>query len=281
MHAHFVLAHPEPQSFNEHMVRAGSAALGACGWTSSVSDLYAKGFDPCERPAHYAREDEAARFDVQAEQRLASDAGTLPPAVMEELALLDRADLLVLQYPMWWHLPPAMLKGWFDRVLAFGEVYASRRRFEHGRFAGKRAMVSVTVGTSAETYAHDGRSGDIDLLLWPVHFTLAYVGYEVLRPFVAYGVEAGLRYSDPSAVEARLRAVVDDFRTALLGPTSARPSPSTAWRSGGRTGASCRVPRFTRRSSGAGATSSWTRRAGPPRRRRQGTRPSMTLSPAS
>jgi NAD(P)H dehydrogenase (quinone) len=32
-----------------------------------------------------------------------------------------------------------MLKGWFDRVLVYGEVYTSRKRFEHGRFAGKRA----------------------------------------------------------------------------------------------------------------------------------------------
>ena len=53
MHAHFVLAHPEPQSFNAHLVRSGSAALEAEGWTVSVSDLYAMGFDPCERPEHY------------------------------------------------------------------------------------------------------------------------------------------------------------------------------------------------------------------------------------
>jgi NAD(P)H dehydrogenase (quinone) len=135
--------------------------------------------------------------------------------VADELALMDRADLLVLQYPMWWHLPPAMLKGWFDRVLAHGEVYTSSRRFEQGRFVGRRAMLSVTVGTSRDTYAHDGRSGDIDLLLWPVNFSLAYVGYTVLEPFVAYGVEAGLRYSDPAAVEARLRGIVEEFRAAL------------------------------------------------------------------
>jgi NAD(P)H dehydrogenase (quinone) len=83
---------------------------------------------------------------------------------------------------MWWHLPPAMLKGWFDRVLAYGEAYTSSKRFENGRFVGKRAMLSVTVGTSRETYAHDGRSGDIDLMLWPVNFSLAYLGCTVLAP---------------------------------------------------------------------------------------------------
>ena len=94
--------------------------------------------------------------------------GALPAFVAEELGRLDAADLLILQYPMWWHMPPAMLKGWFDRVFAYGPAYTARRRFESGRFAGKRALLSVTVGTSRATYEHDGRSGDINLMLWPV-----------------------------------------------------------------------------------------------------------------
>ena len=215
MHAHFVLAHPEPRSFNAHLVRSGSDALTAEGWTVSVSDLYAQGFDPCERPGHFTDRAAPARFDAQAEQRHASETGTLPKAVTDELALMDRADLLILQYPMWWHLPPAMMKGWFDRVLAYGEAYASQRRFEKGRFVGKHAMLSVTVGTSRGTYQYDGRSGDIDLMLWPVNFSLAYVGYDVLAPFVAYGVEAGLRYSEPAVIEERLKAVVADFCATL------------------------------------------------------------------
>ena len=185
MQAHFLLAHPEPLSFNAHLVRSGAAALEAAGWSVSVSDLYAIGFDPCEGPGHFGDRANAARFDAQVEQRHASETGGLPKVVAHELDCLDRADLLVLQYPMWWHLPPAMLKGWFDRVLAYGAAYTSKMRFEKGRFAGKRAMLSVTVGTAQATYEHNGRSGDIDLLLWPVNFTLAYVGYEILAPYVS------------------------------------------------------------------------------------------------
>jgi NAD(P)H dehydrogenase (quinone) len=217
MQAHIVLAHPEPRSFNAHLTQLARRSLEAQGWSASVSDLYAMGFDPCERGEHYVARQQPERFDVQAEQRHASERGTIPPAVTGEIERLDRADLLILQYPMWWHLPPAMLKGWLDRVLIFGEVYASQKRFEKGRFLGKRAMLSLTVGTSPETYGFDGRSGDIDLLLWPVNFSLAYVGYSVLAPFVAYGVEAGLRYSDASVVEARLRGVEEDLDRALRG----------------------------------------------------------------
>jgi NAD(P)H dehydrogenase (quinone) len=151
------------------------------------------------------------RFDVQAEQRRVSETGTLAGHVVEELEHMDRADLLILQYPMWWHMPPAILKGWFDRVLAYGAAYTSSKRFENGRFVGKRAMLSVTVGTSRATYMHDGCSGDIDLMLWPVNFSLAYVGYTLAQHFVAYGVEAGLRYSDPAVIEARLKGIVEDF----------------------------------------------------------------------
>jgi NAD(P)H dehydrogenase (quinone) len=215
MHAHIVLAHPEPQSFNAHLADVTRRSLEGQGWSVSIADLYAMGFDPCEKAEHYRDRQDSRRFDAQAEQRNASARGTIPPFIGEEIGRLDRADLLILQYPLWWHLPPAIMKGWFDRVLIYGEVYDSKKRFENGRFAGKRAMISVTVGTSEDSYAFDGRSGDIDLLLWPVNFTLAYVGYAIVSPLVAYGVEAGLRYSDERVVKLRLKKVEEDFRHAL------------------------------------------------------------------
>ena len=101
--------------------------------------------------------------------------------------------------------PGARLRGGLYEQEAFRDR-PFRRQARHALGDG---------GTSRATYEHDGRSGDIDLLLWPVNFTLAYVGYAVLAPFVAYGVEAGLRYSDTAAVEDRLRAIVADFRAAV------------------------------------------------------------------
>src|SRR3546814_8222891 len=148
MHAHFVLAHPVPRSFNAAMVRAGAAALEAAGWSVSVSDLYALDFDPREAPQFFEERADPERFDVQAEQRHASGSGSLPKAETDELALMDRADPLVLQYPMWWHLPPAILKGWFDRVLAYGQAYTRAQGFEAGRCVGKRGTISVQDGTS-------------------------------------------------------------------------------------------------------------------------------------
>jgi NAD(P)H dehydrogenase (quinone) len=205
--AHIVVAHPEPKSYNAHLGNLAKQTLEGRGWSVSVSDLYAMNFDPCEKAEHYTDQTDPSRFDVQTEQRHASANGTIPADVCAEIDRLAAADLVILQYPMWWHLPPAILKGWMDRVFIYGDVYKSDFRFENGRFVGKKAMISTTVGTSAETYAHDGRSGDIDLMLWPINFSIAYVGFDVLKPHVAYGVEAGLRYSDPEEIKERLQQI--------------------------------------------------------------------------
>lgn len=237
MQAHIVLAHPEPQSFNGHLARTACRVLAAEGYDVTLSDLYAMGFDPCERPEHYGERLTPQRFDAQSEQRHASERDAIPEIVAAEIERLAKADMLILQYPMWWHLPPAILKGWIDRVFIYGAVYASARRFEKGRFVGKRAMLSVTVGTSEATYAHDGRSGEIDLLLWPVNFSLAYVGFAVLQPFIAYGVEAGLRYSDASVIETRLKDIEAHWRLALtaIGKRPAIPFNRMAdWGADGR-----------------------------------------------
>ncbi len=55
----------------------------------------------------------------------------------------------------------------------------------------------------------------IDLLLWPINFTLHYVGYEVLDPFDAFGVEGGLEYSSQEEAMRRLDRHRTAFREAL------------------------------------------------------------------
>ena len=50
--AHIVLAHPEPRSYNAHLAGLAFETLAAQGWSVTVSDLYAMGFDPCERAEH-------------------------------------------------------------------------------------------------------------------------------------------------------------------------------------------------------------------------------------
>jgi NAD(P)H dehydrogenase (quinone) len=188
--AHIVLAHPEPRSYSAHLARTAEGALKAAGWQVTMTDLYTIGFDPVEGPLHFADRRHRQRFDPSTEQRHAFDHGQLPAVVGDELARLEAADLLVLQFPLWWYGPPAILKGWLDRVLAYGAAYTSKMRFESGKFRGKRAIVSVAGGGEAESFVLGGRNGDIRQSLWPVHFSLHYVGFTVVEPLVAMGVGA-------------------------------------------------------------------------------------------
>jgi NAD(P)H dehydrogenase (quinone) len=122
--------------------------------------------------------------------------------VREELAKVKRADVIIFQFPIWWWAPPAILKGWFDRVWIYGGMYSSSRKFEAGPLQGKRAMLSVTLGASADAGSYNGNEGDTMLALWPLLISLRYVGLSVLPPLRFYGVHGGLNYAQSETLVA-------------------------------------------------------------------------------
>jgi NAD(P)H dehydrogenase (quinone) len=226
MHVLIVLAHPEPRSFNGQLARHAADVLRSQGHTVELSDLYGQDFDAREGAWHYGVRHQPEVFDVQSEQRHASDKGTLPPDVMRELERIERADLIILQFPMWWFSSPAMLKGWIDRVLVYGRTYTSRMRYDRGHLKGKRAMLSLTLGGPEATFAHNGRNGDIELLLWPLQMSLHYVGLTVLPPFTAFDVW-GDRADD--AFQAKLRGYFENYTAHLKTIESAQPIGFNVW----------------------------------------------------
>lgn len=226
MHVLIVLAHPDRRSFNGQMADAAMAVLRAQGHTVELSDLYGQDFDAREGAWHYDCRCGEEAFDVQAAQRSASEAGRLPADVKRELERVERADLIILQYPMWWFAAPAMLKGWIDRVLVYGRTYTSRMRYDRGHLKGKRAMVSVTLGGAESTFAHNGRNGDIELLLWPVQMSLHYVGFTVLPPFTAFDV-FGDR-NDPQ-VQVRLQSHLWRYQERLGAIATVQPLCFNVW----------------------------------------------------
>lgn len=187
MHALIVFAHPEPASLNGYFKDAAAEELCALGYEVEISDLHVMGFNPVEEASHFTNRHASDRFDVQAEQRHAYQTDTTSADVQAEIEKLARADLLILQFPIWWFGAPAIMKGWLDRVFVYG-LYSSRKRYDAGIFRGKKAFVSVTAGGPEATFQHDGRNGDVDLILWPIHFTLYYMGYTVLPQFSVFGV---------------------------------------------------------------------------------------------
>jgi len=188
VNALIVYAHPEPKSFNSAMTDLAVEALSAAGHEVVVSDLYAMGFNPVAGPADMTGERaDSGFFSLQKQQTAAYESGTLMPDIAAEIEKLRRADIVILQFPVWWFGMPAILKGWADRVFARGFAYLPGRKYDTGMFKGKLAIVAATTGTSADTYAPDGIDGDILTVLWPVHNgLLRYSGFDVLPPFIAY-----------------------------------------------------------------------------------------------
>lgn len=215
MRALILLAHPEPRSFNAHLAAQAAGQLRHENLQVDVVDLYAEGFDPLEAADHHPHRLHPDHFDAQREQRHSAEQDQLPAEVQRHLQLLRAADLLILQFPLWWFAAPAMLKGWLDRVLVYGPMYNSRQRHERGVMQGKRALLSVTTGSSARACAEDGREGDTRLLLWPLMYSLRYVGFEVMEPFVVHGVRSGLPADRVQAHDAALAAATSDYRERL------------------------------------------------------------------
>lgn len=188
MNVLIVYAHPEPRSFNGAMKDLAVETLTAARHEVVVSDLYAMGFDPVAgRDDMTGERANPEFFNLATEQTAAYEAGKTAPDIAAEMAKLERADLVIFQFPVWWFGMPAILKGWTDRVFARGFAYLPGRKYDSGMFKGKLAMIAATTGTSADTYAPDGIDGDILTVLWPVHNGLfRYSGFDVLPPFVAY-----------------------------------------------------------------------------------------------
>ncbi len=127
-----ILGHPDPGSFNHAIAGAVRDDLQQAGHEVVFHDLYAEQFDPI-LPAGEIPEQ-----------------GEIEPLIRAHCDELCAADGVVIVHPNWWGQPPAVLKGWIDRVLRPGRAY----RFEEGD-SGEgvpvgllRARAAVVLNTS-------------------------------------------------------------------------------------------------------------------------------------
>ena len=189
MQALLVYAHPEPQAFNAALRDVAIEALQEQGYVVEVSALYAMNFNPVAGRGDFTGCQNSEIFNLSLEQRHAAKNGTLIPLIAQQLEALQKADLLILQFPLWWFGMPAILKGWIDRVFISGVVYGRSAQFELGKFRGKRALVCTTTGAPELAYGPEGINGEMNNLLMPLlRGVLGFTGMTVLPPFVGYAV---------------------------------------------------------------------------------------------
>ena len=104
----YVYCHPLPESFHAAIRAEALAGLAEAGHAVDLLDLYAEGFDPVlsqDGRRHY--------------HEVGRNRAGLEPIV----ARLQAAEALVIQFPTWCFGPPAMLKGFFDRLFMPGVAF--------------------------------------------------------------------------------------------------------------------------------------------------------------
>jgi putative NADPH-quinone reductase len=100
-----LLAHPDPASFNHAIADTVCARIKENSHRLIFHDLYQERFDPVLP---------AAEIPAEAE---------LPSGIDAHCRELADADGIVIIHPNWWGQPPAVLKGWVDRVIRPGVAY--------------------------------------------------------------------------------------------------------------------------------------------------------------
>ena len=144
-------AHPSPESFVSHLRDVVLGELAAHGHDVRHHDLVAEGFDPVFTA------DERLTHTGNPEEKLHRH-----PALRTHVDDLRWCDALVLVYPTWWSGQPAVLKGWFDRVLMCGVAWRlpeGASRIEPMLTNVRRLTVVTTHGSPKRVNALQGEPG--------------------------------------------------------------------------------------------------------------------------
>ena len=153
-----LLAHPDPTSFNHALARSVHEALEEAGHVVRLHDLYAERFDPLltteEIRTHRSTD---ALVELHARE-------------------LTEADGLIVVHPVWFDAPPAVMKGWIERVVREGTAFD---RPAGGGFRGRLIARAALLITTANA-PYDPKRGDALDHLWR-DFVLANCGITTVR----------------------------------------------------------------------------------------------------
>jgi putative NADPH-quinone reductase len=159
-----VLGHPNKASFNHAIAETAVKALQSNKHEVVFHDLYAEGFDPILTQEEFSAEE------------------VDDPVIKSHCEQVTAADALVIVHPNWWGQPPAIVKGWVDRVLRYGVAYTFREQDGEevviGLLKGRTALVVNTCMTTEamdSTHYHDPLDG-----LWR-NSVLGFCGVEDIR----------------------------------------------------------------------------------------------------
>jgi NAD(P)H dehydrogenase (quinone) len=151
MRVSVILAHPNSQSFNHAIAQVACAELKQNGHEVFFHDLYAEKFDPILPMDEILQE------------------ASVPKEVEAHCQEIFRADGIIIIHPNWWGQPPAILKGWMDRVIRPGIAYQFMEgdKGEGVPIGLLKAKIACVFNTSNTTMEREARVfGDPLETLW-------------------------------------------------------------------------------------------------------------------
>ncbi len=188
-----IVAHPRVDSFTMTTARTWQSTAEAAGHTVEMRDLYRLNFDPrlrdgeIPRPSGFAPAD-----DVKRERHAIGD-----------------ADVFVFVYPLWFYAPPAMLKGYVDRVFGMGFGYGPQQHGGNSTLLDGKKLLSFTSSGAPTSWVED--QGDLAAIRRLFDSHMAKVcGLEVLDHINFGGIVPNMR---PDAIERYQQSVRATFAT--------------------------------------------------------------------
>lgn len=197
-----IFAHPNQESFTGSVAAAYKKAADALGHSVVTRDLYRMGFQPCLQSTELPF---APHFQPG-------------PDVVEERRLLRDAEVFALCYPFWLNTPPAMLKGYLERVFGFGFAYGKNGRSEP-LLDGRKLIVLTSSGAPLHWVQETGVF-DAETALFDRHFA-EQCGMTFVEHVHFGGITPG---ATSYYIEARLSEVESTVKRHF-GPTATLPQP--------------------------------------------------------
>ena len=162
-----ILCHPLKESFNHAIADAMCSTIAAAGHIVVFHDLYDEDFPPVLTPEEILR-----HYSFNEQVRL-------------HAGQLASADVLIIIHPDWWGQPPALLKGWIDRIFEPGTAYEFTgeefmEKLQKPLLVGKKAMVVCTTDSEED-------EGTLLEHIW-TQKVFAYCGMRVVKFHILYDV---------------------------------------------------------------------------------------------
>ena len=198
-----IIAHPNPDSLTCAVAAHYVEHVRALGQQAIVRDLYRMGFDPCLK---------AHEIPGPAGYRVAAD-------ILAERQALAEVDVFALVYPFWFNSPPAILKGYVERVFGMGFGYEPGLGGTEPLLEGKR-LISFTTSGAPEAWVRDTGALPALMAIFDRHIS-AMCGLQLVDHVHAGGIVPEMTAEAAGEVLAGVRRALDAHFGAL-----ARRDPS-------------------------------------------------------